>query len=519
MSIKGTSGAMVKQRSIIIVGNGLAAWMTASALSNAINANEYTLTVVDSSDSGDSLAPFVYADSSLPSDGPLLQMCGLTDEQVIAETGGSFSHGIALSGWAVPTTTYIQPFGSIGAALGPVSFHQLALRLRHEGIPVRLANFSLSALAAQSGRYIAPVSDPRSVLATCQHGLHLDCNMLADILRDKAGAAGVIAVDGGFAHTENNTTGELSAVITADGRRVDGDLFIDCSGLEAVLTSAMGNTDWLDWSAWLPCNGLVSGIVDTTDAPAPYSHAQTFESGWLRHLPLQHRTLLNGMYVTGSDSEEQVLNRLLQSAGNDQLQHIYSGSLSFGRRNNVWQGNCVSLGTAAAVVDPLGVSNLQLLISGIQRLLRLLPGSHDVSAVATEYNRQTSLHLDNARDFAIMHYRLNGRHGEPFWDTCRTMTIPDTLEYKLKLYQSLGRIPLYDEEPFEESSWQNLFDEHGVTPRAYSRIADGFGLQDLQKHLQRVRAVMLESLQNVPLHADYLLKLNDKFHPNREDSR
>lgn len=502
-----------QKQAIVIVGNGLAAWLTAATLAQAVNADDYSITVIGSDEAGDSLTPFIYADSTLPSKISFLQAAGLDEDLVIAKIGGSFSHGIALSGWANPATGYIHPFGTTGAALGPVSFHQLALRLRHDGVALRLANFSLSALAAQSGRFIPPGSDSGSVLATCEYGLHLDCNMLADILRNKALAVGVITIAGMFGHSEQGHNGDLNAVVTTDGSRVEGDLFIDCSGIEAVLAKSAGIEDWQDWSNWLPCNSLVSGIIDTPQPPVPYSHAEAIEAGWVRHLPMQGRTLLNGLYLAGSYTEEQMLNNLLHSFGGNELQHIYSGTLPFGRRNNAWQGNCIALGTAAAVIDPVAVTNLQLLISGIHRLLGLLPANRDTAGVRTEYNRQTALHNDHARDFAIMHYKLNGRHGESLWDACRTMALPEALAYKLRLYESRGRIPLYDEEPLEEGSWMNLFDEHGVKPSGYSSIADGFSLQDLQQHLQRVRTVMLEALKNVPLHADYLADLNNTAGP------
>ena len=62
--------------------------------------------------------------------------------------------------------------------------------------------------------------------------------------------------------------------------------------------------------------------------------------------------------------------------------------------------------------------------SQISRLASLLPGGADESVMAAEFNRQTSAELCHARDFALMHYRLNGRDGEEFWDAARKISIP-----------------------------------------------------------------------------------------------
>jgi tryptophan halogenase len=496
-----------QQQRIVIAGNGLPAWMAAAVLAHAVNEDDYAINVLAISETDTFIQPFAYADATLPSPHKLLPT-GLNENQIIDQSKGSFTHGIALSGWANPDSTYFHPFGSIGAALGPVSFHQIVLRLRHQGMALRLANFSLSALAAQMGKFVPAINDPRSVLATCEHGLHLDCNALATGMHRQAEAAGVLSVKGTFGHAEYDSEGDISALVTNDGLRVEGDLFIDCTGSDALLAGADAN--WHDWSAWLPCDHLVSAIIRTNQSPVTYSHNDTFEAGWIQHLPMQGRTWLNGLYKTDSNSENRVLDKLLQSSGSDELQPVYSGPLRFGRRTHVWHRNCIALGTAAALIDPVGISNLQLLMTGINHLLPLLPANRETAAVSTEYNRQMALQLDHARDFAILHYKLNGRRDEPFWDSCRMMPLPEELAYKLDLYQSRGRVALYDEEPLEETSWLNLFDEHGVNPREYSTIADGFGLEDLQKHLHRVRTVMMAALPKIPSHADYLAHIEEK---------
>jgi tryptophan halogenase len=114
------------------------------------------------------------------------------------------------------------------------------------------------------------------------------------------------------------------------------------------------------------------------------------------------------------------------------------------------------------------------------------------------------MHLDRARDFAVLHYKLNGRRGERLWDAFRETTAPALLDYKIRLYQSRGRVAMYDEEPLDEMSWINLFDEHGVRPHHYSPIADGFSAAELEAHVERARTIMIDELKKMPLHADYL---------------
>lgn len=492
---------------IVIVGDGVAAWMAAAALARTVRLNDYSIRVIGGGECDDDLAPLTTADATLPSPSHEHGSIELDEDRLVAESGAAFTFGIALSGWSTPGATYFHPFGSVGAALGPLPFHHLVMRLRREGIPMRLADYSLAALAAQAGRFARPDGNPRSVLSTCRYGVHLDCAALRDRLRQEAEVAGIVREPTRFSQVEHASDGSIAAVTTGDRQRVEGDLFIDCTGVAARLIGSIPEAGWRDWSAWLPCNRVLAAMIDSARAPPPYSHAEAHSAGWIRHLPMQGRTFLAGYWSADVSSEEGVLERLREAAGRSGLFNAQSATLRLGRRRQAWHRNCVALGSAAALIDPVGVTHLHLLRSAIERLMKLLPGDRLCAAEAAEYNRLTEMQLDRARDFATLHYKLNGRSGEAFWDACRAMDVPSSLEYKMTLYRSRGRIAMYDEEPLEDVSWANLYDEHGVRPQSYSPIADGFAVAELKAYAERARAIMIDELGRMPRHGDYLARL------------
>jgi tryptophan halogenase len=319
-------------------------------------------------------------------------------------------------------------------------------------------------------------------------------------------------VPGHIRQAEAAPDGRLGSVVADGGERVEGDLFFDCTGVEARLLAALGEAGWQSWSEWLPCDSVLTAVVDSEDVPPPFSLANAVSAGWLRSVPLRGRSALMSIYASAAVDEDEALAQLKRLAGERRLQELHRHYVRFGRREAPWRSNVVALGTAAALIDPVGVSNLNLLRSGIDLLLQLLPGFDDhgvdCAAESTEFNRRFGLLLEHARDFALAHYRLNGREGEPFWDACRAVGVPDSLDYKFRLYECRGRVPLYDEEPLDEDSWTQLFDEHGLRPRAYSPIADGFNTADLQQHVQLVRTVMLDAVAKMPTYADYLGRLS-----------
>jgi len=485
---------------IAIAGDGVAAWMAAAALAGALGRRRGTVRVVPAAASDAPPEPFALADTTLPWPGARAVRLPDPGDAQIARAGGAFSFGIALSGWSAPDATWFHPFGSIGAPLGPVAFQHLAQRLRADGDTVRFADYSLAALAAQAGRFQRPGPDPGSVLSTCAAGYHLGLKELAGICRAQAEQAGADATRAALARVEIGADGAIDALVTASGERVEADLYVDAGGAASRLLGALAGNDWEDWSEWLPADRVVSARVGDEQAPLPFSHAQATATGWRRWVPLQGGGVLEQVSA-GEPGEAELAQAFGPGA------EPAGAALRCGRLAQAWRRNCVALGTAAAVIDPVAVSNLQLLRSGIDRLVALLPAGADARAERAEYNRRFAAECDNARDYAVAHYALNGRRGEPFWDARRAAPMPDSLAWRVELYAGAGRIALYDDEPLEESAWLCLFDAHGVRPGRVHPMAAGVAAADGRRHLERIRAVMIETLRGMPLHAEALAAL------------
>jgi tryptophan halogenase len=48
--------------------------------------------------------------------------------------------------------------------------------------------------------------------------------------------------------------GDIAAVLTQDGKRLEADLFVDCTGFAALLIEKKLGIRWIDCSQWLLCN-------------------------------------------------------------------------------------------------------------------------------------------------------------------------------------------------------------------------------------------------------------------------
>lgn len=489
---------------IVILGDGLDAAVAASVLSRSLPRDRHLICLVRSGTVSPSFGP---VEASLPSIRRFHAKLGIGEETVLQGASGSFSLGTAYAGWTGTGTAFFAPFGDIGSPLHGVAFHHLVQRLRAAGAQVRLADYSVAAMLAQSGRFTRPLDDPRSPLSTYTYGLHLDVRSYAKLLFASAEKAGATWARSEFRSAERAEDGRIAALTCADGSRVEADVVIDASGPAALLAGSIEGARFESWGDWLPWDSAAAIECESSIPPAPYALVTAERFGWLRTVPGNGRLGECIAYSSGELSDSEAADRLMSSARGIPMSEPSVARLRPGRLREPWRANCIAVGEAAAVLEPTSSTSLHLLQAQLERLVELFPGGSEGDIVRREFNRLTSQELDRTRDFVILRYKVNGRAGEHVWDSLRAMCVPDELAYKLERYAARGRVPMLDGDMFDETEWAAIFDELGVRPKRYDVLADAVPVDRLQAQFARMRQVMLECLRSVPVHGDYLKTL------------
>lgn len=474
---------------IVIAGGGVAGWLTAAILARKCGPD--SVRVIDEDGADMSLGPLGEGLPARPDFTLLADEMSWDEAALLRAARGGYAVGTAFDGWAGPQQSWFLPYGESGAPMGSVAFHHLADRLRGDGRDVRHGDYSLAALAAQAGRFAHPSPDPASPLSSYDYGLHLHGRGLADFIRQTSDVERIAAP---IADIERRDDGGIAALRLADGRRIAGDLFVDCTGSAARLIGAMPDARFGSWRAWLPCDRVIARTEPDTAAAAPYAHHAAHDAGWIRHLPLAGARALTLFYASGA----------MDDAAAEASMGAPPRPFESGRQAQPWIANCVAIGAAAAITDPLLGLDLHLATTAARRLADLLPHRQAGGVEAREYNRITTAELDRTRDISILPWKTNGRHGQPLWDTTRAMDVPDTLAHKIALYQSRGQVVMYDEEPLEQLDWVALFEGQGVRPRRHDPLADAVPLDRIGAHMDRLRAVLTRAAAEMPRHADYL---------------
>ncbi len=371
--------------------------------------------------------------------------------------------------------------------------------MRRKGLAATLEDHSLAVVAARLGRFAPPATDLDSILSTYDHAWHWDGAAYRRLLRVAAERAGVTRIEGEVADVaRRGSDGFIEAVVLADGRRLEADLFLDCTP-EGALIEGVLQSGWEDWRRWLPCDRVVALRCERAGDPPPHWQAQAHASGWRWRIPMLGSDGVGHVYASGFSSDDTAEAELRAALGGARSTPAKLASFASGRRRKMWIANCVAIGASACVLDPIEPTALQIIQEGLGNLLGLLPYRNRADGEVDEFNRLMSETVERMRDFLILHYKANA-HAEPFWTERRAAPVPELLAHKLRLFEASGRVIEWDEESFFEADWVAVYFGQGVVPRHYDALADVPDAKLVRDRMAEMRKAIQAAAEAMPTH-------------------
>ncbi|WP_294056557.1 tryptophan halogenase family protein [Sphingomonas sp.] len=493
--------ADLRMRSLVVAGSGLVGWSAAAMLQRRLPGVRVILT-------GDAPGPDAVAEriaSSLPSIGGFHGDIGLDEGQVVQGIGASFRLGTLFDGWAGDRPAYVHAYGEVGRSLGPTSFHMLWTRAALEGRAAPFESHSLAAALARAGRFVHPADDAESPLAGFEYGLSLDPRRYRELMRAYALHLGVAEQRGAVADVRlAGETGFVEALVLADGREVAGDLFVDCTG-PAALVRARLDDRFEEWGHWLPCDRLLFGEAPGSPDPTPLDTVAAHAAGW--RWRTQSRALTqHGLAYASAHLSDSRAERVFRAGAATEPSEA-PVAIRAGQRRDPWLRNCVAVGDAAVMLEPLEWTNLHLAHSALDRIASKLP-DRDCSRVELwDYNRETMAEAARARDFAVLHYAISDRPRDAMWRDAAAAPSPDTLAHSLALFRERGRLPYYEEETFTRHSWTTVLFGQGVMPRRADPLIDTVSDEVADRAMAQIRERIAATVPGLPGQGEYLRHL------------
>jgi tryptophan halogenase len=480
---------------VVIAGGGTTGWLAAAAFAQQLGAL-IDVVLVESEEIG----TIGVGESTIPTARAFHRLIGIDEQKFMAETGATFKLGISFENWARIGDRYIHAFGETGQSTWMGAFHHFWLQAREDGFGGDLGDYCLELQAAKAERFATGGNGPE-----LSYAYHLDAGRYARHLRTLAEGAGARRIEGFIDRVEQDgESGDIAALVLRSGERIEGDLFIDCTGFRALLIGQTLGSPFENWRHWLPTDSAVVTQTRSVGPAVPYTRAIAHGAGWRWQIPLQHRVGNGLVYDSRHLSADEAHAQLLAEVEGEVLFDPRLIRFQAGRRQDVWRGNCVAFGLAGGFVEPLESTAIHLAMIGITRLLQVFPFGGSSAATAKRFNEQASADIERIRDFIVLHYVLTERDDTAFWDGCRTMEIPETLRDRIALFRDSGMAYQDGEEIFRVDSWAQVMIGQRLSPRQHHRMGQIMGQPRLRQVMQDMKSSVAKQVAVLPTHQDFL---------------
>ena len=485
---------MIKR--IVVAGGGTAGWMAAAALARTMG-HTVAVTLVES----EAIGTVGVGESTIP---PLVvynRLLGINEAEFMRATQATFKLGILFDNWKQPGDRYFHSFGYTGKDHWAAGFQHYWLEGRARGHTQSYDDYCLELVAALQSKF-AQLPDNK-----VNYAYQLDSALYARFLRQMAEADGVTRIEGKIARVElNGESGDIAALELDGGRRVEGDLFLDCTGFRALLIEGALHAGYDDWTHWLPCDSAIALQTPNVRPPVPYTRAMAHDAGWQWRIPLQHRTGNGIVYCSRYLDHDAALERLLGNIEGEPLTPPNRIRFQTGARRKQWHRNCIAIGLSGGFMEPLESTSIHLIQRAILRLIRMMPQGVISPCDIAEFNDQQFQDMEQIRDFLILHYKVTDRRDSPFWRHCAAMDVPDTLRQKIELFRETARVFRRNEELFAENSWVQVMLGQGIEPKAWHPIAGRLNDDELDRLLGMIRQDVTRTVAGLPDHAAYVAR-------------
>lgn len=491
-------------RKLVILGGGTAGWMTATAL-RALLYPELTIEVVESAEIG----IIGVGEATIPPFRAHNALLGIDEREFVRNTQATFKLGIEFRDWARPGDAYIHGFGKLGLDLGDQPFHQYWLRAMHAGAAKDIGEYSFNVQAARQSRFmVTPEDAPKNTpLEDIVYAYHFDATLYAHYLQRLAESRGVRHVQGRVVDVRlNSENGFVESLLLQDGRTIEGDFFVDCSGFPGLLIEKTLHAGYEDWSHWLPCDRAWTVQSENVAPPIPYTRALARPAGWQWRIPLQHRVGNGHVYSSRYMSDDEAASILMANLEGRPLGEPRLIPFHGGKRRRNWIRNVLAIGLSGGFLEPLESTAIHLIQASIAKFALMFPERDCSPILQDRYNARMDYEFQRVRDFLILHYTATERDDSPFWNYCRTMQIPESLREYIKLFEDSGRIDPRCDELFTVVSWAQVMLGQRISPQRYPPPIDRLTDSELKQFVDHVHSVISSCVAALPSHEAFIAR-------------
>lgn len=456
---------------VVVLGGGSAGWITACLLAKEWGADR--VTVIESPEIG----IIGVGEGSTPQLKAFFDHLGIAETQWMVACDATYKLGIRFSGWSERPgfESYFHPFpGPVDLHTEPGFTHNCMLARRGFKVPAHPDGWFLATRLAEDGK--GPDPTP-SFPFPPSYGYHFDAYKLGAFLRDWAVARGVTHLPRKVTEVALAADGDVAALVLEDGERVEGDMFVDCSGFRSlIMQQALGERFVSYGDALFNDRAVVLPTAPPEDF-RPQTEAHAMRAGWRWSIPLTTRTgngyVYSSRYISDAEAEAEL--RAAADVSEDVPARVLQ--IKVGRVERSWRRNCLAAGLAQGFVEPLEATALHIVIATALDFARSFSAGGFTPQHRDTFNASIAARYDGIRDYIVAHYRMSQRSDTDYWRACAAnQALSDPLKGMMSAWfthediAAANRALNGDTPVYAAMSWHCLFAGYGTFPPAAKTV-------------------------------------------------
>jgi tryptophan halogenase len=435
-------------RSICIVGGGTAGWLAAGIIAARHRSQDgqsamgqgIRITLIES----DTIGTIGVGEGTWPTMRTTLKKMGVSETDFFRECNTSFKQGAKFARWVTgnPTDFYYHPlvlpegFPSLDLASAWMEYSQ-----ERQDAPSFSNAVSYQEAVCELGLAPKLITSPEYA-GIANYAYHLDAGRFVSFIRDHCvNRLGVHHVVDDVTRVIRSEAGDIAYLETSKSGRLEGDLFIDCSGFRSLLLGETMGVPFVDCSDVLFIDRALAVQVpyDAADSDiVPYTVSTAQKNGWIWDIGLQSRRGVGYVFSSRHTTADAALGELQAYIG-EKHRSLQPREIKIhaGHRQTFWKGNCVAVGLAGGFLEPLEASALVLIELSAEMIGGMLPATRETMHVlAKRFNETTQYRWARIIDFLKLHYILSQREDSRFWiDNRDPASIPASLKDQIELWR------------------------------------------------------------------------------------
>lgn len=423
-----TSATPTKIKQVVILGGGTAGWLSANHLAKKLlplHPDGVKVMLVESAN----IPTIGVGEGTVPAIRNTLQYLGISETDLLQQCDATFKQSIKFVNWQPPLAngtphTYHHLFDYPNI----VQFDGLPYWLLGHAGELSFANaFSFQAHLCDKGLAPKLMTQPE-YQGVSNYAYHFDATKFGQLLaRHGVNNLGVEHQMADIAEVVTDQTGNIKALICADGSHIVGDFYVDCSGFQSLLLGQAMQVPFVDKSHILFADTALAIQVPygQDQKTIPCSTIATAQSaGWIWDIGLTTRRGVGHVYssqhISHEAAEQQLRTYLGGVCHNIEARKI---PMRTGYHEVFWKGNCAAIGLSQGFVEPLEATGLLLFDVSARMLAEQFPQYvEDMAPVANRFNSKLRHAWDKVLDFIKLHYFISTRDDSDFWRDNRELS-------------------------------------------------------------------------------------------------